>query len=482
VASSEPPAADASEPAAEDGGGGVMLAVLHSPTPIWSRPEKPPRDLDPAHPPDERKQSVGLGSLRKGQRLAVKGVGPKSPGCSEGWFELVTGGWVCGKYATLDMNHKELTSAPHPPFDDRPLPYDYGLNLTNGTPMYRRPPLRRERAMYEKGLLTKGKTVEDRANAAKEMAAEKGQTPWYLNDTPDKSQVTMDDLKGESALVEQRMVRGFYVALDQIVYAFAGKFWRTTRGNFVPFDHVLVHKPQTELEGVWVGRDDEPRKLPLGFVLRSSARQYRFPDPAKPPTRGDDVARFTIVPLTGKHTLSPPRAYDETTEGWWLRDMDGTIARPGPPPADLTPGEKWIDVNLSTQTLVAFEGQKPVFATLVSSGKHDDTDKAKDHRTPVGIFRIREKHVSTTMDDDTASDGPYSIEDVPWVMYFEKSTALHGAFWHSSFGHERSHGCLNMIPHDAKELFNWVGPTLPPGWHSVRVTRDNPGTRVIVHE
>ncbi len=114
-------------------------------------------------------------------------------------------------------------------------------------------------------------------------------------------------------------------------------------------------------------------------------------------------------------------------------------------------------MNLGLESLVAFEGDKPVFATIISSGRHDD-DPAKDHHTRPGEFRIREKHISATMDNDTATDGPYSIEDVPWIMYFDGSTALHGAFWHSRFGHERSHGCVNMTPHDAHELFGWVGP------------------------
>ena len=148
----------------------------------------------------------------------------------------------------------------------------------------------------------------------------------------------------------------------------------------------------------------------------------------------------------------------------------------------MAAGERWIDVNLTRQTLVAFEGDRPVFATIISSGRHDDKDPAKDHRTRVGDFRVREKHISATMDNDTASDGPYSIEDVPWIMYFDGSTALHGAFWHSKFGHERSHGCVNMTPHDAHELFGWVGPSLPDGWHGVHATEANPGTRVIVHE
>jgi hypothetical protein len=277
------------------------------------------------------------------------------------------------------------------------------------------------------------------------------------------------------------MVRGFYLALDEESHA-SGRLWRTVRGDYVPAEHVLVHKAKTEFEGVWLGKEGETRKLPLGFSLRPAARGYRFDAPGKAPVRGEKLPRFTIASLTGNQVVEGGRRYYETTDGWWLRDLDGTVTRPGPPPPDLKEGEKWIDVNVTTQTVVAYEGKVPVFATLVSSGRRDDKDASKDHPTPTGSFRIREKHVATTMDDDTATDGPYSIEEVPWVMYFEKSYALHGAFWHSQFGHEHSHGCVNMTPHDAKDLFGWVGPALPAGWQSVRATATNAGTRVVVHE
>jgi len=477
------------EPSAGAGSGGpvadagaapnTMVAALRSSTPIFSRPEIPPRE--PSRAADDKNEVVQLGSLRKGQRVAATATGRKGGHCSEGWFELASGGWVCARHVTMDFDAKELKDAPHAPFVDRPLPYDYGLNLTNGTPMYRRPPLRRERATYEKGLLVAGKTADDRVAAAREIAAEKGEAPWYLADEPQKGQVTLDQLKGESALVETRMVRGFYVAIDQEVHAFAGKFWRTTRGSYIPFDHILVHQPKTEFEGVWVGHDDEPRKLPLAFLLRGSTR-IGFSDAGQTPVRLDPIPRFTIVPITARRETFEGRGYFETTERFFIREQDVTVARPAAPPSDLAAGEKWIDVNLTAETLVAYEGDKPIFATIISSGRHDDEDKSKDHRTPSGNFRIREKHISTTMDDDSATDGPYSIEEVPWVMYFEKGIALHGAFWHSSFGKEHSHGCVNMMPEHARELFSWVGPKLPEGWHAVRATAENPGTRVVVHE
>jgi lipoprotein-anchoring transpeptidase ErfK/SrfK len=155
-------------------------------------------------------------------------------------------------------------------------------------------------------------------------------------------------------------------------------------------------------------------------------------------------------------------------------------------------------VRLAEQTLVAYEGTRPVFATLVSSGK-------AGFETPPGIFRIWSKHISTTMDGVAPSasaaaaagatlgaaapaqaaqtpggDEAYSIEDVPWTMYFQGSYALHAAFWHERFGQVRSHGCINLSPADARWLFRWSTPVLPADWHGVLATNDNPGTWVWI--
>jgi hypothetical protein len=463
---------------ASDGGATptLRIAAIDPLVPISNRPEWPPRD--PTKASDERMGVVRLGYLRKGDVIDAKPQVIQKQSCPEGWYELTTGGFVCGKSVTRDLNAKELADAPHPPLTEGPLPYEYALNLTTGTPLYRRKPTREERKQYEKGLpvgKSDSKTPSDNASPSG------NDTPWYLKEGARK-QVSLNDLQAHEGPVAERMVRGFYLSLDKRVSLYSGRFWRTAAGLYAPAEHVVVHEPKTEFEGVHVGDADEKRKLPIGFVLGLHAKQYRFVDGDPKPKRGEHVDRFTIVGLTGQKKVFEDRSYYETQDGWWTRDVDGTLTKPGPAPADLAPNEKWIDVNLSTQSLVAFEGDKPVYATIISSGRHDDKDPSKDHRTKMGSFRIREKHVSATMDDDSASDGPYSIEDVPWIMYFNGSYALHGAFWHSAFGHERSHGCVNMTPHDAKELFGWAGPTLPAGWHGARATNDNPGTRVIVHE
>jgi lipoprotein-anchoring transpeptidase ErfK/SrfK len=74
----------------------------------------------------------------------------------------------------------------------------------------------------------------------------------------------------------------------------------------------------------------------------------------------------------------------------------------------------------------------------------------------------------------------YAIEEVPWVMFFQKGYGLHGAFWHRSFGAVRSHGCVNLAPLDAQWLFHWASPRLPAGWSAVLPTRHDPGTVVQV--
>ena len=70
--------------------------------------------------------------------------------------------------------------------------------------------------------------------------------------------------------------------------------------------------------------------------------------------------------------------------------------------------------------LIAYVGARPVYVTLVSTGRRNDDEPDRNYETVQGAFRIQSKHVATTMDGNSAGDGPYSIEDVPWVMYFRQ--------------------------------------------------------------
>jgi lipoprotein-anchoring transpeptidase ErfK/SrfK len=511
---------------------GPQIAALFLQTPIMSEMEWPKDEKD--RKPGDKEGSVRIGYIRQGAKVPVIPEPHKKSNCKDGWYELMQGGFVCGRYATLNLSHPRVRLAPHAPEQGAPLPYKYGYNVTHGTPLYRSVPPREDRVRYEPWLAPKKKAKPkpvdqdtptaaygDEADAGSLLqltrtttpdtsgsaTADKDETPWYLRDYDGgKPTVTLDDLRGDGPIA-RRMVKGFYLALDKEFSSAGTRWWRTTGSLIAPHDRVYVQKPPTEFHGVWLNgakpelpagvADTGPTptllksasaelcqhgsKRQLGFVLWHRARKYTVDVDKKTVSTKEPVSRFTVVELTGERVIIKGHAYEETTEGWWMRGNEGTKTSPSAPPADLKPGEKWVDVNVNNQTLVAFEGEKPVFATAVSTGRRNKADKERDYPTPPGSFRIREKHIAATMDGDVASDGPYSIEDVPWIMYFKGSYALHGAFWHGNFGRKQSHGCVNLAPLDARAMFNWTEPRLPPGWHGVWATPEKPGTRVVVH-
>lgn len=136
--------------------------------------------------------------------------------------------------------------------------------------------------------------------------------------------------------------------------------------------------------------------------------------------------------------------------------------------------EKWIDINLTTETLTAYEGNKVVMQFPISSGKWGPT--------PVGTFTIWSKTRSQSMIGGSKELGTYyNLPNVPDNMFFYQGYALHGAYWHNNFGHPMSHGCVNEPLANAHQIFEWAGPVVPEGQNAVRATPENPGTRVVVH-
>ncbi len=144
------------------------------------------------------------------------------------------------------------------------------------------------------------------------------------------------------------------------------------------------------------------------------------------------------------------------------------------PPEGVGPTDRWIDIDIDRQILVAYEGPRPIFATLVSTGRN-----SKQSETPIGVFQIWAKLEYSDMDDieRTDVDKNYSIQDVPWVQFFKGSYGFHAAFWHNDFGRRRSHGCINLSPADARYLFQFSQPILPPGWNAILpMPEDRPTT------
>jgi hypothetical protein len=161
--------------AIEDASLGPLIYGLYPQTPIMSDMDWPIREdarRDTRGP--QRKGAVRVGYLRQGGTAVVVPEAHPKANCPDGWYELVSGGFVCARYATLDSNHPRVRMAPHAPYLDQPLPYEYGYNITNGTPLYKTAPSREDRLKFEPWLKPRARVkplpVADEANPYAEMA------------------------------------------------------------------------------------------------------------------------------------------------------------------------------------------------------------------------------------------------------------------------------------------------------------------------
>ena len=215
----------------------------------------------------------------------------------------------------------------------------------------------------------------------------------------------------------------------------------------------------------------DDRGLDFGWVVKEGAPVYpQSENTGKPVSRRARYARVTLVSREG------PQGFYRLADGW-MSETDLRVPRISPRPPAVGDAELWIDVELATQTLVAYLGDKPVFATLVATGVGTEGSPLS---TPKGIYRIRAKLLAATMDNlDHTGVAPYSYEEVPFTQYIGR-VALHGAFWHDQFGAPRSHGCINLTLADAEWLFGFTQPTMAEDEQEVAATEKRPGTIVRV--
>jgi len=491
------------------------------------------------------KKSPRLGYMRIGTRLKVTDK-VEGKGCSGGWYSIPQGGYACaGKGGGLVVDAKRkpyMHREPPPPRMDQGFPYDYALVRKWNSPMYWRVPTQAEQVIADerraeleakrtgepvpgtkpaetkpaetKPAETKpaepGKKLEDKPatksgdlkalpkppGADKDAKPKADESPEQ-KPSPDKPVVAKTDAKPESkpeAPAEAKpdepepepiklplnpatpwLEKGFYISLADKIEENGKTWWRTARGGYVSAKAAVKYTPKDYYEGTVLSEEAD---FPFGYAMAKSPKLLELTDDGKLIVK-ETIERRTFLDLS-EETVVNGRAYMVTTEGLLIRKDHVRFAERQPLPEGLQPWERWVDVDITKQLLVAYEGERPVFTTLVSTGRKGTKEEPFD--TPTGRWRIRSKHVSTTMDGPTATDGNYSIQDVPWTMYFYDSYALHGAFWHDGFGRVRSHGCVNLSPEDAHWLFDWTTPFLPEGWHGVQAHDGSPGTTVVVRK
>jgi len=278
---------------------------------------------------------------------------------------------------------------------------------------------------------------------------------------------TAEDTKPVSSLEPS-----FSVAAVQIAKKGTGDpFALTTKGIWIPLRDLKRARPLA-----FRGFEISSGKLDRAWVVVDDAHRYEKANGRR--LAGANKRRFETITVLEVQTVKQ-RSWVRIDSNEWLDAADLALPRPATRPPEARTDERWIDVDLESQVLTAFEGDRPVFATLVSTGKGRGDEPTA---TPRGTNRVWVKLHTTDMTnlEDEDARRYYAIEDVPWVMFFHKGVGLHGAFWHRSFGHVRSHGCVNLTPLDAERLFHWAGPHLPAGWTAALPTDYDPGTLVRV--
>lgn len=275
----------------------------------------------------------------------------------------------------------------------------------------------------------------------------------------------------EEGVPDAQFLKGFGVAVVRVESNAQGNaFGLTSEGLWLPMRDLNPVAPFAfhgrELGGV----------LNVAWVLSNTALASRAPGRAT--ERQAKLRRFQELQVLEQRELGGHRWYRFADDAW-LSDRDVRVPTAAEPPSELRPGERWLDVDVQSQVLTAYVGERAVYATLISTGRGTGGSILA---TPRGTRRLWVKLRTSNMDnlDDESAAENYAIQAVPWVMYFERGYGLHGTFWHRDFGNKHSHGCVNLSPLDAQRIFAWTSPQLPPGWSAAFPTDYEPGTLIRV--
>lgn len=394
-----------------------------------------------------------VGNAVKGARLPVKGIAKASHGCSRPWYALEPFGWICGHEARPTAEPATTESVLKVREGSR-LPFQYVMVLVK----------------------------------------DEEKLPMWT---------TLDDLKN-GAEPERQLKKGDTVAVEKSYVWDGQKYWISVDGKVCPVAHTAMMGGGAEWHGLEL-TDKTP--LPFGWITPDKANVYAAPpegkpgkadatlerrtrvaivdermigkkkwlkvtvaEPPPPPTFGDIMAdnakrkaaaATTPAPATADPAAPPPEdPIAKMPEIWISADAVNEVRlleHPTTVPPDI---KKWIDVDLGEQVLVTYESDKPTFATLISSGRAIPT--------PMGTYPVWAKVSAITMKNQPYEDKPYYVNKVPWSTFFQWHNAIHGAYWHDRFGVSKSHGCVNASPLDARHIFEWVDPPLPPGWTGLR--------------
>ena len=411
----------------------------------------------------------------------------RNDGCPGGWYRVNPRGFVCvGRGATLELANPVVLAAAVPPKRGDRLPYIYALAKDPGPHFYFRLPSPAEMTTVEgssyavRALEWKAAFEHDGLNA---LIGDIGEPPTYMPRTNGASLTkpygTEQGLHKSVQAGQSASDAGF--AIERVFEWEKRAFGLTTELDLIPMDRTRIVRPSV-FHGVALGENED---LPVAIVTKQFALRYGEAGPGQLKPIGTFGFREGVK-LTGRTVQYEGVKFWEGHTGTepdvavFVPASSALIVEKRTTYPSLAEGNrKWIDVSIRDQSLVAYEGTKADYVTLVSTGLAGLADPEKAPATVRGTFMIVTKHVSATMDASEDVSDSYSLRDVPFVQYFHKGYALHAAYWHDQFGKVRSHGCINLSPMDAAWLFEWTDPQVPAGWHGV-INKDR-GTAIVIH-
>ncbi len=419
------------------------------PVPAWAKSVAPNR-ADAAFYVEPGQLDARRGSAQLGARLPLFGT-KRGPGCQGRWLSVGPLAWICSDVADYSADDPGA-----PALGVRAWVLPSGDALRPSRPGARGLPPIEPPTPTDDGLPFRYYF------AGSEGAYGYSNLATALDDAPD-----------------QELEKGFAVAVVEEKHAHGEPWVKTKKGKWIAARELVAARPF-----LFHGELVEDGNLDMGWVIADKAQVFAT---EKTDKSVGVRARFERIRIKEEKPSPKPdatmlRIETDGDKPAWIRARDVARARLAPPPAEIggeQTSERWVDVDLAQQTLVAYEGKKPVFATIVSTGKGP---AGSEFETRKGANRIWVKVFTTKMDnlDREDADRHYAIEDVPWVQFFDKAIALHGAFWHRDFGRLHSHGCVNLAPLDARWIFAFTSPHLPIGWTAALPTKIEQGTMVRV--
>jgi len=413
--------------------------------------------------PDTKSALIGL--IRAGQSVPLKDPKPlRGPGigqCKGGFYAILPRGFVCaGYHSTVDGSDPRFRAAREVLMDPKKAtPSRYGVLIADA-PQYLRIPNATEQRAAEKGLDDYLKKLGSGAIAIKE--GKRDEKP--AGHGPSKAFREYIDITKPKLVAEEAAYEGRKMAFTNEFDAEGRTFLMTPDLTLVPKDKVRFVEGSI-LKGVDLTKGE--KKFPFGYTwIEDAPKLTRYKDGTFVET-GEVFPRHTFIQLEGQIVRGKGGNYWKTAEGTFVRNELVTIFKKRQDrPAGVGKDGKWVEVRITWGTLVAYEGDTPVFATAISPGVDGVTPRAHGHNTKRGAYTIGWKLISHDMNGVEKSKS-WAVDDVPFVAYYKDGYALHEAWWHDDFGRPKSHGCINLAPADAQWLWGWLDPGLPEGWYAV---------------